>query len=282
MAEIEIAQRLMLCCRLGQTVQPLSSQEFYAFSQVLRLFPDVPLSWESLGALGYGSEHRRRVLRLLDREDRLMDYVNAAPEIIPLWQGHEQYPHYLERMQEETPPVLFCQGDPDLLQLPAIAVVGSREPAAENAAFACAMGERIAREGFALVSGNARGIDTLAQEACLAAGGKVIAFVPDDLREHPQRKNVLYVSDEGYDCFFTAQRALRRNHYIHALGRLCFVAQCAKTAGGTWQGATDNLRHGRSPLYIFDDGSEGCKALQRQGARPLSEPPEELRPLLLD
>lgn len=282
MAELEIAQLLMLCCRLGQTVQPLSPQEFYALSQALRPFPDVPLNRESLGALGYSAEFRRRVLRLLDRQHRLMDYVNAAPEIIPLWQGHGQYPHYLERMQEETPPVLFCQGDPDLLQLPAIAVVGSREPAAENAAFARAIGRQIAREGFALVSGNARGIDTIAQEACLAAGGKVIAFVPDALRTYPQRENVLYVSDEGYDCLFTAQRALRRNHYIHALGRLCFVAQCAKTAGGTWQGSTDNLRHGRSPLYVYDDGSEGAQALQRLGARGVRELPQSLRALSED
>ena len=282
MAAIEISQRLMLCCRLGQTVQPLSPQEFYAFSEALRPFPDVPLSWESLGALGYAAEYRLRLLRLLDREDRLMDYVNAAPEIVPLWQGHGQYPLYLERMQEETPPVLFCQGDPDLLQLPAIAVVGSREPVQENAAFARAIGRQIAEEGFALVSGNARGIDTIAQEACLAAGGKVIAFVPDPLREYPQRKNVLYVSDEGYDCFFTAQRALRRNHYIHALGRLCFVAQCTKTAGGTWQGSTDNLRHGRSPLYVYDDGSEGVQALQKLGAKGLCTLPLSLKALSVD
>lgn len=282
MAEIEIAQRLMLCCRLGQTVQPLSPREFYGLSETMRFFPDVPLNWGSLGALGYSMEFRRRVLRLLEREDRLMDYVTAVPEIVPLWQGHDQYPHYLERMREETPPVLFCQGDPDLLQLPAIAVVGSREPAAENAAFARAIGRQIAQEGFALVSGNARGIDTLAQEACLAAGGKVIAFVPDALQQYPQRKNVLYVSDEGYDCFFTAQRALRRNHYIHALGRLCFVAQCAKTAGGTWQGSTDNLRHGRSPLYVYDDGSEGVQALQRLGAKGIHGLPQSLKALIED
>ena len=282
MAQIEIAQRLMLCCQLGQTVHPLSPGEFYELSEALRLYPDIPLSWDTLDALGYSAEFRLRVSQLLDRQKALEDYILAAPEIIPLWPGHADYPLRLEQMQRDMPPVLFCQGDPDLLLSPAVSVVGSRDPEAENAAFARDLGKQIAEEGFVLVSGNARGIDSIAQEACLAAGGKVIAFVPDTLKEYPKQENVLYVSDEGYDRFFTAQRALRRNRYIHALGHLTFVAQCAKTAGGTWQGSTDNLRHCRSPIYVFEDGSEGCLALQQLGAHPLSSPPCSLKALCAD
>lgn len=280
MAELSIAQRLLLCCQLGQTVQPLSPQEFYILSEALRPYPDIPLSWDSLDALGYSYAFRCRVMQLVDREEVLMDYVRAAPEIQPIWPGHADYPLRLELLEEAMPPALFCKGDPDLLLTPAIAVVGSRAPLEKNAAFAHAVGRQIAREGFTLVSGNARGVDSIAQEACLAEGGRVIAFVPDQLRNYPERKHVLYVSDEGYDRFFTAQRALRRNLYIHALGQLCFVAQCAKTAGGTWQGSTDNLRHLRSPLYIYNDGSPGCLALQRLGAKPLRNPLPSLRACL--
>ena len=282
MAELSIMSRLLLSCQLGQTVHPLTHKEYYELAEALRPYPDCPLSPDTLQALGYEDHFCRRVMQLLDREDRLMEYVRAVPEIQPIWPGHADYPLRLERMQEAMPPALFCKGDPDLLLEPAIAVVGSREPEAENAAFAHAIGEKIAQEGFALVSGNARGVDTIAQEACLAAGGKVIVFVPDTLQDHPERSNVLYVSDEGYDRFFTAQRALRRNTYIHALGRLCFVAQCAKTTGGTWQGSVENLQHGRSPLFVYNDGSAGCIALQAKGAKLIRSVPNCLEVLRMD
>ena len=90
-----------------------------------------------------------------------------------------------------------------------------------------------AREGFTLVSGGASGADTAAQEACLAAGGTVICFVPDELSRYAPRKNLLYCSADGYDLSFSASRALRRNHFIHALGEKVFVAQCPGTSGGT-------------------------------------------------
>ncbi len=275
MAEFSIIERMLLCCQLGQTVQPLSPKEFNRLSEELRLYPQIDMD-----ALGYSPRICQRVQALLEREEALWAYVRAVPEIQPIWPGHALYPLRLELLQEEMPPVLFCKGDPDLLLGEHISVVGSREPAEANAAFARALGERIAEEGFTLVSGNARGIDTIAQEACLAAGGKVVAFVPDMLKKYPERKNVLYLSDEGYDRFFTAQRALRRNIYIHGLGKLCFVAQCAKTAGGTWQGSADNLRHGRSPLYLYSDGTAGADALLRLGAKPLYAAPDNLRVLL--
>lgn len=282
MAALTMEQQLLLCCRLGQTVRPLSRREYLPLAQSLRFYPDIQLNWDTLRALGYERDFCLRVLQLLDRREQLMTYLQAAPLIRLTWPGHVDYPLRLEQLGEAQPAVLFCKGEPSFLCEPAIAVVGARDLHAENAGFARAIGQKTAEEGFCLVSGNARGADLAAQEACLASGGRVIAFVPDSLLKYPERENVLYVSDEGYDCFFTSARALRRNTYIHALGRLCFAAQCTKTEGGTWQGSLDNLRHGRSRLFAYDDGSKGAKALQAQGAVLLREPPESLRDLLCD
>ena len=162
--------------------------------------------------------------------------------------------------------VLFCKGDTRLLQEPCVSLVGSRLISPRNRRFAQRIGKLAAREGFVLVSGNACGADQAAQDACLGAGGRVISFVPDALRTHPPRENLLYISDEGYDVPFSAERALRRNHYIHALSERTFVAQCGEKRGGTWSGTNDNLRRKLSQVYMLQDNSEGAIALNQSGA----------------
>ena len=47
------------------------------------------------------------------------------------------------------------------------------------------------------------------------------------------------------------------------------VAQCRAGAGGTWDGTTENLRRGWSPVFVHDDGSEGAQALIARGAVPV-------------
>ena len=128
-----------------------------------------------------------------------------------------------------------------------------------------------AREGFTLVSGGANGADTAAQEACLAAGGKVICFVPDELSRYAPGENLLYCSADGYDLSFSSSRALRRNYFIHALGEKVFVAQCPNTSGGTWSGTSDNLKHRWSEVYVLCDGSDGAEALMALGAVGVDE-----------
>ena len=158
------------------------------------------------------------------------------------------------------------KGDASLWNTPAISLVGSRELRQSNHAFAEAVGRYAARQGLTLVSGNARGADRAAQESCLAAGGKVISIVADELWKHPDRENLLYASEEDYDSPFTAQRALSRNRCIHALGRMVFVAQSDLKKGGTWDGTAKNLRFGWSPVACFRDGSEVSRELEQLGA----------------
>ena len=123
-----------------------------------------------------------------------------------------------------------------------------------------------ARQGLTLVSGNARGADKAAQEACLAAGGRVVSFVADALEKQEIREGILYVSEDGFELPFTAQRAISRNRCIHALGRMVFVAQATLEKGGTWDGTVKNLRHGMSSVACFRDGSQASLALERMGA----------------
>ena len=103
------------------------------------------------------------------------------------------------------------------------------------------------------------------------AGGSAVIFPAGRLLDCPAQTSVLYLADQGYDLPFSAQRALTRNHFIHAMGEKTLVAQCACGAGGTWHGTLDNLRAGWSPVFVNDDGSDGARALCERGAQPVRE-----------
>jgi hypothetical protein len=77
---------------------------------------------------------------------------------------------------------------------------------------------------------------------------------------------MLYLSEDGFDLDFSAQRALSRNRCIHALGIAAIAAQCSLATGGTWDGSVKNLRLGWSELAVFDDGSESAHLLEQMGA----------------
>jgi len=171
-----------------------------------------------------------------------------------------------EKLGMDSPGCLWARGDISLLKKPAVSLVGSRDLKLQNRTFAEAVGRMAARQGLVLVSGNARGADQSAQKACLAAGGQVISIVADELSRQLPRVNVLYISEEGFDEPFSAQRALSRNRCIHALGQITFVAQSAYHKGGTWDGTAKNLRFGWSTVACFDDGSDAVRELEKMGA----------------
>lgn len=233
-----------------------------------------------LTAIGYGPEMGRRILALLAEEDLLEHYLRRGNKLgctAVSW-ASPQYPRGLRRkLGQEAPGCLWAKGDLDLLDTPLIALVGSRDILPENKKFAAEVGRQAALQGYTLVSGNARGSDKTAQNACLKAGGRVISVVADELAKHPLQERVLYLSEENFDEEFSAQRALSRNRCIHALGCKTFVAQCDCEKGGTWDGTAKNLRHGWSPVFCFDDGSEAVEQLCQMGAERIKM--EDLRDL---
>jgi len=230
---------------------------------------DRDLTEKDLYALGYNREMSRRIVSLLGETDLLERYLRRGRQLgcTPVTRVSREYPLILrQRLGLDSPGCLWTKGDRSLLAQPAISLVGSRELREENRAFAQIVGKQAALQGLVLVSGNARGADRAAQEACLAAGGSVISIVADDLKAHPDRDRVLYVSEEDFDAPFSSQRALSRNRCIHTLGRITFVAQSDMGKGGTWYGATKNLHFGWSPVVCYRDGSEASRQLEQLGA----------------
>jgi len=220
-------------------------------------------------SIGYSPKFARHIVDLLRDEELLDWYMTRARkyDCVPITRATEAYPLILrKRLGADSPGVLWARGDLSLLDTPAVALVGSRELRPENRVFAEKVGRQAALQGLTLVSGNARGADKAAQNACLKAGGRVISVVADSLTDHKPRENVLYLSENSFDAEFSAQRALSRNRCIHALGQMVFVAQCDLHKGGTWDGTSKNLRHGWSPVACFRDGREAAEELEQLGA----------------
>lgn len=229
---------------------------------------DCSLKSSDLLKLGYGPEMAARIVALLDEEDVLDYYLRKGAVLgcTPITRISENYPlHLRKRLGLDSPACLWARGDVSLLHQPMVALVGSRELRQENWQFAAEVGRQAALQGYVLVSGNARGADRAAQESCLAAGGKVISVVADELWKQPLRENVLYVSEDDFEAGFSAQRALSRNRVIHALGIVTFVAQASMHIGGTWDGTVKNLQNRWSDVYGFDDGSDTMAELSQMG-----------------
>lgn len=230
---------------------------------------DRDLTAEDLISLGYAEEMACKILGLLSDGDILDRYLQRGKRAgcEPISRISTAYPDVLrQKLGWESPGCLWAKGDVSLLDMPRVALVGSRDIAPANRAFAWEVGVQAAKQGYALVSGNARGADRIAQTACLNNGGTVICVVADGLEDKIPRENILYLSECDFDQPFTAQRAISRNRVIHALGEKTFVAQSSYQTGGTWDGTVKNLRQGWSPVFCMEDGSKACRELQQMGA----------------
>ena len=276
---------LLLCCHLGNPERrPLTAAQFHRLARRVRDGEKAPgdreLALSDLTGLGYSPEDAERILGLLDEEDLLERYLVKAAKhgCVPLTRLTPGYPgRILDALGDDAPGCIWARGDLSLLERPGIALVGSRELLPQNECFARETGIQAARQGLTLISGNARGADRTAQDACLGSGGGVISIVADRLTDHVPVKSILYLSEEGFDLEFSPQRALSRNRCIHALGMTAIAAQCSLKTGGTWDGSVKNLRFGWSSLCVFDDGSESMELLTEMGAEKIGF--EELKDL---
>ena len=273
---------LLLTSHLGNPERnPLSVAQFRQLAQRIQqndaLLSHRELRLEDIIALGYDKAYAKRVLALLSEEELLDHYLARGKRYgcVPVVRSNPAYPVILrKRLGLDAPGCIWAKGDLSLLDTQMIALVGSRDLQLPNREFAAAVGMEAARQGITLVSGNARGADQVAQNACLQAGGKVISVVADQLKSHKIGENILYLSEDSFDLPFSPLRALSRNRVIHGLGYLTIVAQCSLKTGGTWDGTVKNLRGNWSPVFAIDDSTPATRELEQLGATRIT--PEQL------
>jgi len=193
------------------------------------------------------------------------------------------YPELLRNIPD-PPPILFSVGKLDLLSLPAVAIVGSRDHSAYGAAVCRQVAAAAARTGIVVVSGMARGLDAVAHAAALDAGGTTIGVLGNGHGViYPAANRALYerVAREGLMLSEfppgerpTAGSFPRRNRLISGLCRVTVVVEAAVGSGALIT-ANAALEQGREvmavPGNISSPLSVGVNRLIRDGAEPLLE-----------
>lgn len=178
-----------------------------------------------------------------------------------------------------APSMLFAAGDLELLRIPGLAIVGSRNPTAGGVDNARAFAHHLAGHGLAIVSGLAAGIDAAAHEGALAANGATIAVLGTGIDiTYPASNRVLQdrIAQDGLllseywpGTQAHANHFPARNRIISALALGTLVVEATKRSGSL---ITARLagEQGRSvfaiPGSIHNPMARGCHQLIRQGA----------------
>lgn len=188
----------------------------------------------------------------------------------------EGYPQrWLERLGTRAPLVIYGAGEMELLRRPAVAVVGSRNPAEEALAFATAVAQKTVADGLMVVSGGAKGIDRQAMSSAVEAGGCSVGILADSLertiRDPETRQAVMdgracLVTPYEVSAHFDVGNAMGRNKLVYCLSVAAFVASATEGSGGTWEGALENLKHDWAPIYVRDSGEAAMQQLIARGA----------------
>ena len=228
-----------------------------------------------------------RLQQLLGREQVMGAWIKRWRDegLVWLTPSDEDYPKRLRKQLEWTaPPVLFTTDNTVLLDQGGLAVVGSRNASEEDCAYATELGTRAASEGICILSGGARGIDQQAMLGALEAGGQAIAILPNNivrtmtsasLRDFVDGGQLALVTPYNPDAGWNARLAMGRNKHIYCLSDAAVAVTSAAGQGGTWAGATENLRRGWVPLWVKDsrDHRSGSHGLVARGARFLPAAP---------
>ncbi len=191
--------------------------------------------------------------------------------------GEPQYPKSLCDL-DDAPPILWVKGDAAILARPMIALVGARNASSLGTRMAKALAEGLSAQGYVVVSGLARGIDTVAHLACLAsgtvavmAGGVDVIYPAENARlgEDLVAAGGLRVSEQPIAMQPQARHFPARNRIISGLAQAVIVVEAAAKSGSliTARCALDQGREVMAvPGHPFDARASGCNMLLRDGA----------------
>ncbi len=211
-----------------------------------------------------------------DKAERELEQAGRARAAL-LFVDTPDYPKLLGLL-EDAPPVLCVQGRPDVLDMRAVAMVGSRNASANGQRLAEAMAEDLAAAGLVVVSGLARGIDAASHEGALragltvacVAGGIDVPYPPEhaDLQARIARAGAV-VAEAPPGTAPQARHFPRRNRIIAGLSLATVVVEAALRSGSLIT-ARHAQEAGREVFAVpgspLDPRSRGANDLIRQGA----------------
>lgn len=261
---------------------------------VLDFFKDPKIAWEASGEefLKIGI-YQKTVNLLLDTRKKLdpQKYLEDIQKTGIKWLTifDENYPALLKQIYD-PPTVLYYKGDEEILNTKSIAVVGTRKITGYGKVVTEQFTKRLANASLTIVSGLARGVDSIAHKTTLTEGGKTIAvlggglnkiFPPENrnLAEDIIQKGGILISEFPPDHPSLPGNFPSRNRIISGLSVATLVTEAASDSGSLIT-ARLAIEQGREvfaiPGPITSDLSYGPIDLIKEGARAVYDPQEIL------
>jgi DNA processing protein len=207
--------------------------------------------------------------------------------------GEPDYPLRLQ-MIDDAPPLIAVRGNRDVLAMPTVALVGSRNASAAGIKLTQMLAHDLSEAGFAVASGLARGIDAAAHRASLQTGTIAVLAGGQDRIYPPEHGELLdallpagaAIGEMPLGWQPRAQDFPRRNRLISGLALGVVIVEAAKRSGSLIT-ARLALEQGREVFAVpgspLDPRAEGTNSLIKQGATPVTEAADViavLRPIM--
>ncbi|GAB4503407.1 MAG: DNA-processing protein DprA [Anaerolineales bacterium] len=256
------------------------------FQHLLERFGDARSAWEAetsaLAEAGLGPKLIERLSAVRQQVDlpRLYEQIQSKGIQILTWQD-EAYPPRLREISQ-PPPVLYLRGE----LLPeddwAVAIVGTRRITPYGRQVTEQIASFLAGNGVTIVSGLARGVDAIAHQAALHAGGRTLAVLGSGVDHiYPPENRALaeqicehgaLLSDYTPGTPPESANFPPRNRIISGLSMAVIVVEAGETSGAliTAEFAAEQGREIFAvPGSILAPQSKGTNKLIQQGALPL-------------
>ncbi|MBA3072108.1 MAG: DNA-protecting protein DprA [Anaerolineae bacterium] len=267
--------------------------------QIIDFFGTLEIAWnspqEGFLAAGLPSkvvENFQQVRRQVDL-DLIMANIEKKRVKVMTWEDSE-YPRRLKEINQ-APPVLFINGSINVEDDWAVAVVGTRRVTPYGRQVTAEIARFLAQNGVTVVSGLARGVDAIAHQTAIQAGGRTIAVLGNgvDVVYPPEHRKLAsdialqgaLVSDYPLGTPPDGVNFPPRNRIISGLSLATVVVEAGEKSGALIT-AEFAVEQGRDvfavPGSILTPQSEGTNRLIEQGARPLLKMAEILDALKLE
>jgi DNA processing protein len=212
--------------------------------------------------------------------------VKTGSRIVTIWD--EEFPPLLKKIYD-PPLLLYFKGKYTEQDNFAVAVVGTRQPTNYGKVQAEAIAGELARQGITIISGMARGIDSISHRAALKNNGRTIAIIGSGLdRIYPPENRKLFdeiaekgliISEYEPGTGPDAVNFPKRNRIISGLSLGCILIETG-IAGGGMQTAALALDQNREVFavhgYIGIKQSEGTNLLIKKGEARLITTAEDV------
>lgn len=271
------------------TLPPTTEEDRFSWLRLLRSRKVGPATFRRLLREHGSAQNALAALPEMARAAGIEGYEICPPGVIEaelkaaraanarlLCLGSADFPNQLSDLSD-APPMLWAIGDVSILRKPSIAMVGARNCSSLGARMARGLATDLGKQGFVVVSGLARGIDTSAHLAALSTGtvavmaGGVDVIYPAENTDLARdiAQSGLRLSEQPMGINPQARHFPRRNRIISGLSQAVVVVEAAAKSGSLIT-ARDALDQGREVLAVpghpFDARAAGCNLLIRDGA----------------